>query len=114
MMCLLTERRLKPGTFERFRVAWEPDEQPTSLIRAYHLRDVTDPDHVISFGFFDLTRDEFDALRQSPELQETQRARFAAMTEFVAETGADGVFEVADIVEGPSLAEESVGGDLLN
>ena len=53
-------------------------------------------------------------MRQSPELQETQRARFAAMTEFVAETGADGVFEVADIVEGPSLAEESVGGDLLN
>ena len=114
MMCLLTERRLKPGTFERFRVAWELDEQPTSLIRAYHLRDVADPDHVISFGFFDLTPAEFDALRQSPELQEAQRVRFAAMAEFVAETGADGVFAVTDIVEGPSNAEEAVGGDLLN
>lgn len=114
MICLLTERRLKPGAFEHFRAAWEPEEQPASLIRAYHLRDVADPDHVVSFGFFDLTRGEFDAFRQSPELQEMQRARFAAMAEFVAETGVDAVFQVADIVDGPSAAEESIGGDLLN
>jgi len=114
MMCLLTERRLKPGTFEQFRAAWEPEEHPRSLIRAYHLRDEADPDHVISFGFFDLSRDEFDEFRQSSELQEMQRARFAAMAEFVAETGVDAVFQVADIVDGPSVAEESSGGDLLN
>jgi hypothetical protein len=114
MMCLLTERRLKPGTFEQFRAAWEPEEQPESLIRAYHLRETADPDHVISFGFFDLTRDEFEEFRASTELQEMQRARFAAMAEFVVATGVDGVFEVADIVQGASAAEESIGGDLLN
>lgn len=114
MMCLLTERRLTPGAFEQFRAAWAPEEQPESLIRAYHLRDTADPDHVISFGFFDLTREELDALRASPELQEMQQARFAAMAAFVAETGVDGVFEVADLVVGPSAAEESIGGDLLN
>lgn len=114
MMCLLTERRLKPGDFERFRAAWEPDEHPPSLIRAYHLRDVEDPDHVISFGFFDLTRDEFRDLRTSPELQEMQRRRFEAMAPFVAETGVDGVFEVSDIVEGPSAAGGPDGGELLN
>ena len=114
MMCLLTERRLTPGTFEQFQAAWAPEEQPESLIRAYHLRDTNDPDHVISFGFFDLTREELDALRASPELEEMQRARLAAMAPFVAETGIDGVFEVADLVLGPSAADESIGGDLLN
>lgn len=114
MMCLLTERRLTPGTFEQFQAAWAPEEQPESLIRAYHLRDTNDPDHVISFGFFDLTREELDALRASPELEEMQRARLAAMAPFVAETGIDGVFEVADLVLGPSAADESIDGDLLN
>ena len=114
MMCLLTERRLKPGTFEQFRQTWEPKEQPDSLVRAYHLRDVGNPDHVISFGFFDLSRDELDALRSSSELQEMQRARFAAMAPFVAETGVDGVFEVSDIVEGPSIIDDSVGSNPLN
>ena len=102
MMCLLTERWIRPGTFDAFRAAWEPEEQPDSLIRAYHLVDPDDRDHVISFGLFDLTSDGFAELARSPELQEMQRARFAAMSEFVARTGVDGAFEVADVVEGPS------------
>jgi hypothetical protein len=100
-MCLLTERWLKPGTFERFRAAWEPEEQPESLLRAYHLRDESDPDHVVSFGLFDLGPADFARLRRSPKLQEMQRLRHTAMAEFVAETGLDAVFEVVEVVEGP-------------
>lgn len=102
MMCLLTERWLRPGSFEGFRAAWEPDEQPASLVRAYHLRDQASPDHVVSFGLFDLTPAEFESLRQSAELTEMQRKRFAAMAEFVERTGVDAVFEIVDVVEGPS------------
>jgi hypothetical protein len=109
MMCLLTERRLKPGSFDRFRAAWEPDEQPESLLRAYHLRDETDPDHVVSFGLFDLDRADFERLRRSPKLQEMQRARYAAMAEFVAETGLDAVFEVIEVIEGPAATR--AGGE---
>ena len=103
MICLLTERRLHPGTFERFREAWDPPdgERPEQLVRAYHLRAVDDPDHVISFGLFDVTRQEFEALMADPEMAELQRARMAAMSEFIAEMGVDKAFEVADIVEGP-------------
>ena len=101
-MCLLTERWLTPGSFTAFRAAWEPQPQPEQLVRAYHLRDQGDPDHIISFGFFDLTAAEFDAFVESPELIEMQRARLAAMAEHVADTGVDGVFEVVDVVEGPS------------
>ena len=102
MMCLLTERWVKPGSFTWFRAAWEPQQQPEQLVRAYHLRDQADPDHIISFGFLDLTAAEFDALRESPELIEMQRARLAAMADHVARTGVDAVFEVVDVVEGPS------------
>jgi len=104
MMCLLTERWLKPGTFDRFRAAWEPDEHPESLIRAYHLRDEVDPDHVVSFGLFDLDRAEFERLRRSARLQQMQQTRHAAMAEFVAQTGLDTAFEVIDVVEGPAAS----------
>ena len=65
MMWLLTERWLTPGSFTAFRAAWEPQRQPEQLVRDYHLRDQGDPDHIISFGLFDLTAAEFDALFES-------------------------------------------------
>lgn len=108
MICLLTERRLHPGTFERFREAWEPadGQQPEQLVRAYHLRAVADPDHIISFGLFDLSRPELEALLADPEMVEVQRARMAAMSEFIAEVGVDTVFQVAEVVEGPRGEDE--------
>ena len=110
MICLLTERRLNPGTFDRFREAWEPaGGHPPGLIRAYHLRDAGDPDHVISFGLFALDRAGFDAMLADPDMVERQRARVAAMDEFVAEIGVDTIFEVVDVVEGPSSGAEEDG-----
>ena len=101
MICLLTERRLVPGSYDDFRRAWEPAEPPPFAGRAYHLRDLADPDHVISFGLFDLDRAAFEELRASPGLQELQAARSAAMAPFVAGTGVNAVFEVVEVVEEP-------------
>ena len=110
MICLLTERRLHPGTFDRFREAWEPpDGHPAPLIRAYHLRAKEDEDHIISFGLFDVDRAGFDAMLADPDMVERQRARVAAMDEFVAEIGVDEIFEVLEIVHGPSAGADEDG-----
>jgi hypothetical protein len=57
MICTLTARRLKAGTYEQFRAAWDPtgssDDALKKWTRVYHCRDVSDPDVVISFGLFD-------------------------------------------------------------
>ena len=55
MICTLTARRLKPGSYEQFRSAWDPGSVPVGWTRVYHCRDVSDPDVVISFGLFDGT-----------------------------------------------------------
>ena len=69
MICTLTARRLKPGTYEQFRAAWEPSHAQDEALRQwseiYHCRDVSDPEVVISFGLFDGSLDE---LRQDQAL----------------------------------------------
>ncbi|MBV8989811.1 MAG: hypothetical protein JO372_14745 [Solirubrobacterales bacterium] len=58
MICTLTARRLKPGSYEQFRSAWAPGSAPVGWTRIYHCRDVSDPDVVISFGLFEGTLDQ--------------------------------------------------------
>jgi hypothetical protein len=62
MICTLTARRLKPGAYEDFRAAWDPSGAPAEVIerwkRIYHVRDIDDPDVVISFGLFDGSEQE--------------------------------------------------------
>jgi hypothetical protein len=96
MHAFLTVRRLKPGSYDDWRQAWEPEEWPEGSKRAYILRNVDDPDEVIAFGFYDL---DLAQARREPKLQEQQRARFERMAPYVESTGADGVYEVVDDVE---------------
>jgi hypothetical protein len=58
MICTLTARRLKPGTYDEFRAAWDPGGVPGGWTRIFHCRDVSEPDVVISFGLFDGTLEE--------------------------------------------------------
>jgi hypothetical protein len=95
MHAFLTVRRLKPGSYDDWRKAWEPEEWPEGSRQAYILRNVDDPDEVIAFGFYDL---DLARARQDPRLQEQQRARFARMAPHVESTGADGVYEVVEEV----------------
>src|SRR5215216_3657514 len=90
MHAFLTVRRLKSGSYDDWRKAWEPEEWPEGSTRAYILRNVDDPDEVIAFGFYDL---DLAQARQEPRLQEQQRARFERMAPYVESTGADGVYE---------------------
>lgn len=91
---VLTGRRVKPGAYDEWRAAWEPENMPKG-VQAYILRKVGDPDEVIAFGFFDGTMEELEAVRQDPDAEEARHARMAPHVEsqFV-----DGVYEVVEVV----------------
>jgi hypothetical protein len=98
MLCFLTARRLKPGTFADFRRAWDPDEWPPQFTRAYHVRDLTDENTVVSFGLFDGSAEDYRALRADQRASDIEDKRHRDLSQFVEETLLDGVFEVIDEV----------------
>jgi hypothetical protein len=102
----LTVRRLKAGSFDDWRRAWEPDEWPEGSKRAYILRNVQNPDEVIAFGFFE---GDISALRGDERFSAMQRERFEKMAEYVESTGADGIYEVVEEVT-PTGSTATVGG----
>jgi hypothetical protein len=95
MQAFLTVRRLKPGSYDDWRQAWEPDNWPEGSVKAYILRNLNDPDEVIAFGFFE---GEIASLRKQPDFRDQQAARFERMAPHVESTGADGVYEVVEEV----------------
>lgn len=96
MLCLITSRRLKPGTFDEFRRAWEPRPGgwPPNYVRGVHARSLWDADQIVSFALADITYEEFERWRQDHALAEGERER--AIAPFVASTDIDDVFEVID------------------
>jgi hypothetical protein len=96
MLCALTVRKLKPGTFEEFREAFmsliDPEHPPEGWLRFDMLRNTDDPDEVICFGFFDGTVEELHE-RSSEMGRNTQQQ---AIAPFVDAVGADGIFEVVE------------------
>ncbi|HEV2973622.1 MAG TPA: antibiotic biosynthesis monooxygenase [Solirubrobacteraceae bacterium] len=96
MVCALTVRKLRPGSFEEFREAFmqpvRTGRMPDGWRRFNMLRDAENPDQVICLGLFDGTVEE---LRANAALvgYEEQQAAIAAHVESV---GVDGVFEVIE------------------
>ncbi len=93
MLCALTVRTLRPGTFEQFRSAFLETDQPlTGWVRFNMLRNAENPNEVVCFGFFDGTVDE---LRQNAAEQglSEQRARIAP---FIESVGTDALFEIVE------------------
>ena len=94
MICTLTARRLKPGAYDAFREAWDPGgaEVIERWRPIYHVRDVNDQDVVISFGFFDGSKEELRDV-QAEAGRGDQVARIAATVEEVL---LDGAYEVVE------------------
>jgi heme-degrading monooxygenase HmoA len=100
MIVMFTARRLKPGSFDAFRRAWDPgDAKPPGFQRAYHARNIRDEDEVISFGLFDMSIDDYRQWREEADAQETNRVD--RLSAFVENEHVSGVYEVIDTVEDP-------------
>lgn len=104
MICTLTARRLKPGAYDAFRAAWDPRDAPAEVMerwtRVYQVRDVTDPDVVISFGFFDGTLEELREMQARLGYDE----QVDRVSEHVAEVLLDGAYEVVEQLDATSAA----------
>jgi heme-degrading monooxygenase HmoA len=98
VIVMFSARRLKPGAWEQFRRAWDPgDVRPPGLQRAYHARNVRDPDEVISFGLFDMTVDDYRQWREDSDRAEIERVD--RLSAFVENEPVSGVYEVIDAVD---------------
>jgi hypothetical protein len=96
MICALTVRKLKPGTFDQFHDAFmEPiseGNRPEKFVRFDMIRNASDPDEVVTFGFFDGSMEEMRA-----SMGDDRRGRQQeAIAPYVESVGADGVYEVVE------------------
>ena len=96
MLCALTVRTLKPGTFEQFREAFMQYENlsdpPPGYVQLNMVRNAKNPDEVICFGFFDGTVDEL----RSTAAEQDYEGQLEAIEPFVESTGTDGLYEVVE------------------
>ena len=94
MICALTVRKLKPGTFDQFREAFMEgmEDAPEGIVRFNMLRNAEDPDEVISFGFFDGSPEQLREMAAEGGYEE-QLEKIAPMVESV---GADGLYEIVE------------------
>ena len=96
MICALTVRKLRPGTFDQFREAFmgpvRAGQMPAGWRRFNMVRGVEDPDEVICLGIFDGTADELRASAALVGYEDQQ----AAIAPYVESVGADGFYEVIE------------------
>jgi hypothetical protein len=96
MLCLLTIRRLKPGTHEEFAKSWTPERWHSRLARAYHVRNQDDPDEVLTVAFFEGTQEEIDAMRDDPDWMAGEERRLRRIAQLEESVKLSGVYEVVE------------------
>ena len=101
MMCAVTVRAIKPGAYEAFRRAWEPDPWPSELQRVVVSRNGEDPDQILTASFFDVGPEELDRRRDDPSLLGAEEARVRRVAEHVDHVVFKGIFEVVEELAAP-------------
>jgi hypothetical protein len=97
MICTLTARLLRPGSYDDFRKAWGGDghEVPEGAEKwnlIYHCRDVNDENVVVSFGMF---QGGIDELRQAQK-DMAYEGEVSKVDPYVDEVLLDGAYEVVE------------------
>ena len=93
MLCAHTVRRLKPGSFDEFRQKFgPPDDAPRGWVRFHMLRNLNDPDEVVTFGFFDGTLEQLEASQAGHGYDE----RRDEAGRYVDQVIANGVYEIVE------------------
>jgi hypothetical protein len=101
MMCLVTVRQLKPGSFDEFREAWAPTPWWPQLAKIEILRNDDNPDQVLTIGYVDVTPDELETLRDSPEILESEAKRLERIAPFEDRIIVNGIFELTEELSSP-------------
>jgi len=102
MLCTVTVRRLKPGTYEAFREAVVPTYWPAGLANIKILRNGEDPDEVCTLGELDMSAQALEDLRDTPELLIAEAERLERVTAFTEDVMVNTVFELADELHPPA------------
>jgi hypothetical protein len=93
MLCAHTVRRLKPGGFDEFREKFgPPDDAPAGWVRFHMLRNLANPDEVVTFGFFDGTLEELERGQAEEGYEDIK----ASVDSLVDEVIANGVYEIVE------------------
>jgi len=97
MLVFFSGRRLKPGSWEQFRRAWQPEgmDVPEGAVAIYHARNVKDEDEVISFGIFEGTKEDISKIRGGGD-PDAELRRQDAMAAFVKNVPLEGIYEVIE------------------
>ena len=110
MLCFLTVRKLKPGTYESFREAWQPSDEEMQMeemrrfTQIFQLRRLDDPDEIISFGLYDGDASDLERMRTNERMGEIREEQLERVNRSVESIGADGVYEVVEIIEPAKVA----------
>jgi heme-degrading monooxygenase HmoA len=95
MICAHTVRKVKPGQAKAFIEAFRPPEDaggpPKGWVRFFALQGQGDPDTVVTFGFFDGTRDEMQASQDDHGYAERRRE---AEEQYVDQVISNDVYDV--------------------
>jgi heme-degrading monooxygenase HmoA len=77
MICAHTVRKVKPGQAKAFIEAFTPSAEQvpadSGWVRFFALQGQGDPDTVVTFGFFDGTREELEASQAKQGFEEHRR-----------------------------------------
>jgi hypothetical protein len=97
MLVFFSDRYLKPGSWEQFRRAWQPDGEdlPDGAVAIYHARNVKDENEVISFGIFEGGKEDINKIRGGGS-EEAELKRQDEMAPFVKNVQAEGIYEVIE------------------
>ena len=104
MMCAVAVRRIKPGSYDRFRRAWQHDPWLPRYAKALVLRNEDSPDQVLTMAFFDGTQEQYDAARDDPETMAAEERRLHRIAEFEERVLISGVYELVEEVLPPDVA----------
>ena len=104
MMCAVAVRQIKPGSYDRFRKAWQHDPWLPRYQKALVLRNEDSPDQVLTIAFFDGTQDEYDAARDDPQTMAAEERRLHRITECEEHVLLSAVYEVVEEVLPPQNA----------
>ncbi len=96
MICAVTVRVIKPGTFEAFREAVKPDPWLPGLDRVLVYRNEDSDCQVLTIGCFDATPEEFEALRDDPATLSEEAKRLERVAQYEERVLLNGIFHLSD------------------